>query len=176
MHFGLGSCQPSGYPAHLYRRMHAPIQQQAHIGAAPAAECTDDGLVCKTSSDCCSSRCSGGKCTTGTTSYHAMPSVSDVDSLLCLPKRDHVFDVFASHCISRGIDQSLCDALKKSCVFQCESAAFQFLPCVGNHVHNCPQVHPICHIFFGFMGYQMVLSPAHPNTPARGPNNALHIW
>jgi hypothetical protein len=155
--------------------MHAPIQQQAHIGASPAAECTDEGLACKTSSECCSSRCSKGKCTTGTASYHAMPSESDMDSLLSLPKKDHVFDVFASHCISQGIYQCLCDALRKSFVFWCESAAFQFLPCVGNHVHNCPQVNPICHILFGFMGYKMVLSPAHPDTPASGPKDALHI-
>jgi hypothetical protein len=72
-----------------------------------------------------------------------MPSVSDMACTFPrLPKKDHVFDVFASRCISRGIDQSLCDVIKKTPACFGESAAFQFLSYRGNHVYNCPQVHP----------------------------------
>jgi hypothetical protein len=47
-----------------------------------------------------------------------MPSVSDMHVHMALtfpllPKKDHEIDVFASRCISRGIDQSLCDVIKK---------------------------------------------------------------
>jgi hypothetical protein len=95
LHFGPSCCQPSPPFAcrylyvQVHRRTHVSIQQQAHIGAAPAAGCWADGHTCKTNLECCSERCVGEKCFPGTTLtfYNAMPSESDLDSLLSLPEK-----------------------------------------------------------------------------------------
>jgi hypothetical protein len=103
------------------------IQQQAHIGAAPFADCKEDGLECKTESDCCSHNCFEGQCFPGTASYLALPSASDMALALFAHERFTCLMLLLAFVSVRGINQSLRDALKESCVFGCDSAAFQFL-------------------------------------------------